>query len=65
MNKEPALVIGFIGAAILAVAQTFAGSGIVSPDTGQTILNLAGTLVPLMTAWLIRFFVSPAPAPGF
>lgn len=61
MKTEPALIIGFIGAAILAVIQTFAGSGIVSADTGQTILNIATTLIPLIVGIITRAFVtSPA-----
>jgi hypothetical protein len=61
MKTEPALIIGFIGAAVLAVIQTFAGSGIVSADTGQTILNIATTLIPLIVGIITRAFVtSPA-----
>lgn len=59
-SKEPALWIGFIGSLILAFATTLAGSGIISADAGQTLTNVVGTAVPLITGLLIRFFVSPA-----
>ena len=63
-SKEPALWIGLIGSIVLAVAQAVAGSGVISANAGQTLLNVVGTLVPLIVGIVTRFFVSPATTPG-
>ena len=64
MSKEPAVIIGFVFSVILLLAQQALDSGIVTSAGGVELLGLVISIVPLISATVIRFFVSPALKPG-
>lgn len=67
LKREPAVVIGIIAAAALAVVQSLAGSGVVGQDVADTIGKAlapdGGWAVPIIVAVVTRFFVTSATAP--
>lgn len=65
IKREPAVVIGIIAAAILAVLQSLAGNGVIGQDVVDTIGSAidptkAGWAIPILVGLVTRFFVSPA-----
>ena len=67
-GREPAIWIGIIAAAILAAFTQAAGQGVVGPDVvdtaGRALDPTGGWAIPLLVAFVTRFFVSPAAKPG-
>lgn len=66
----PALWVGFIASAILAVLQLAQGNGLIGQDLLDTVaLALApekgGWALPLIIGLVTRFFVSPAKEVGW
>lgn len=65
-SREPAVLIGIVAAVILAVVQSLAGNGVLSPDIATMIgkaLDPAqgGWALPIILGIVTRFFVySPA-----
>lgn len=55
MNKEPALIIGFIASALVALASIF--HIVLDPDTVTGVIT---ALIPLIAAFGIRQKVTPA-----
>lgn len=55
LNKEPALIVGTIVAAIIAFLQTFVGDGILQQDAVDSASNLLTALSPIIAGALIRF----------
>jgi len=64
MRTEPALIIGTVFSIILLVAQQVLDSGIVTNTGAIEVLGLVISIVPLLSAAIIRLFVSPALKPG-
>ena len=64
LKREPAVLIGVIAAAILAVVQSLAGNEIITGDIAVTIQNAlspeSGWAIPIILGLITRFFVSPA-----
>ena len=67
LKREPAVVIGIVAAAALAVIQSLAGSGVIGQDAADTIGKAlapdGGWAVPIIVAIVTRFFVTSASAP--
>lgn len=72
IKREPAVVIGILAACILAVVQTLAGQGVVTPDIAATVTGFfdnASTLdvpldgwgMPIVLGVVTRFFVYSPP----
>lgn len=57
MNTEAALIIGAITAGISAAITQLVGGGLLSSDTGDSIVRIAAALAPLAGALIIRFNV--------
>lgn len=67
LNKEPAVLIGVLFAAVLAVVQVLSGEGIIGTDIADTITKAldptTGWALPIVIGIVTRFFVfSPAKA---
>lgn len=71
LRKEPAVIIGILAATTLAVVQSLAGQGVITPDLATTItgffdnasteLPMDGWGLPVILGLVTRFFVySPA-----
>jgi len=64
IRREPAVVIGIIAAAVLAVVQSLAGNEVISPDlaasVGKALDPQSGWALPIVVGLVTRFFVSPA-----
>lgn len=64
LKREPAVVIGILFAAVLAVVQSLAGNGVIEPDIAATIGRAldpsSGWALPILAGIITRFFVSPA-----
>lgn len=56
MKTEPAITIGVIVGALVAIASVF--HIVIDPSTAAAVI---GSLLPLISAILIRFHVTPAP----
>ena len=61
-GREPVFWVGVVGAVLIAVIQTLAGQGVLTPETQTTIVNIIGVLVPIVAALVARMFVTPVPA---
>ena len=68
IKREPAVVIGIVAAAVLAVVQSLAGNEVISPDIAATLQRAfeptSGWAIPLLLGVITRFFVSPAEKVG-
>lgn len=68
IRSEPAVVIGIVAAAVLAVVQSLAGNEVISPDLAASLGNAidpqSGWALPIIVGIVTRFFVSPATSPG-
>jgi MFS family permease len=68
IRREPAVVIGIVAAAVLAVVQSLAGNEVISPDIaasiGRALDPQSGWALPIIVGIVTRFFVSPATSPG-
>ncbi len=64
MSREPALILGTIATIIVLVGQQLLSNDIVTSAAGVHWVNLLVGLAPLLSAALIRLFVSPAAKPG-
>jgi hypothetical protein len=69
IKKEPAVVIGILASAVLAVITSLAGNGVISSDVAASIGNAldpsqGGWAIPILVGIVTRFFVSPASEPG-
>jgi hypothetical protein len=67
LRKEPAVVIGIIAAAALAVLQSLAGNGVIEPDVVNTIgkaidPSQGGWALPILVGLITRFFVYAPPS---
>ena len=64
IKREPAVVIGIVFAAALAVVQSLAGNEVISPDLAATVQRAldpsSGWALPIVAGLVTRFFVSPA-----
>jgi len=61
LNKEPAVLIGILFAAVLAVVQVLSGEGIIGADIADTISKAldptTGWALPIIIGLVTRFFV--------
>lgn len=68
LKKEPALVIGFLAAAILAGVQYANGHDLLPGGVLDWVTNAldpnSGWAIPILVGLVTRFFVSPASEPG-
>ena len=60
-NREPAVILGILGAIVIFAVEQFAGHGIISADTSTNAQNLLAGLIPLLVSLLTRTQVSPTP----
>lgn len=60
-QKEPAVIIGIIAAAVLAAIQSLSGNGVISPDLAETVRKAidpsGGWAIPIIVAIITRFAV--------
>lgn len=60
-SREPAVIIGIIAAAILAVVSSLQGNGVISADLGEVISNAlnpaGGWAIPIIVGIVTRFAV--------
>lgn len=68
LRKEPAVVIGIIAAALLALLQSLAGSGVIGQDAVDTIASAidptkegGGWALPILIGFVTRYFVYAPP----
>lgn len=59
-NTEPAAVLGIVGSIAVFALEQFAGKGIITQDTSQSIQNLIAALTPFIVALVTRTQVSPS-----
>lgn len=64
MTREPAVIIGIIASIVVLVAQQALAAQIITSDGAIKWANFIISLTPLLSAAVIRFFVSPAAKPG-
>lgn len=62
LDREPAVIIGIIAAAVLAVVQSLAGNGVIGADVVASITaaldpSQGGWALPIILGIVTRFFV--------
>jgi len=65
LKAEPALIVGALASGIVAAVLYLAGHDVLGSDIVATVQNAldpaqGGWLIPLITGFVTRFFVSPA-----
>lgn len=63
MTREPVAIIGTIAAIIVAIAVQLGADGIVTGDTGKSLLHVVEVLTPVIAALVSRLFVTPTASP--
>ena len=68
LKNEPAILIGALAAAAMALVQSLGGNGIIGQDAVDTVASAlnptSGWALPIVIGFITRFFVSPAGKPG-
>ena len=59
LGHEPVFWVGVVSACVIAVIQTLAGSGVITPNQQDTVVNLVVALTPIVGALIARQFVTP------
>jgi hypothetical protein len=67
LQKEPAVIIGILAAAVLAAVQSLSGNGILSGDVADMIGKAidpaqGGWALPILSGLVTRFFVFAPPS---
>lgn len=63
-GRQPALWIGLLASLVIGILTAISGPGIiVAGNTAQTIANLITVLAPVISAFIIRNFVTPVASP--
>lgn len=68
LKNEPAVVIGALASAAIAALNVLAGNDLIGQNVVDFIVKainpVDGWAFPIVVAFVIRFFVSPAAKPG-